>query len=77
MSLFALTNGFVSTQCAIKAPSMVSDDLKGSIGQSIGFSLSLGIMLGSILCIPMAKISSWHINCTNKIIKLSYNLLIF
>lgn len=56
MILFAFTNGYCSTQCAIKAPSRASDDSKESVGTLIGLFLTLGIFLGSIGAIGMGKI---------------------
>ena len=55
MMLFAFTNGYCSTQCAIKAPSRAPDDSKESVGTFIGMFITLGILTGSILAIGMGK----------------------
>ncbi len=56
MMLFALTNGYCSTQCAIKAPSRAPDDSKEQVGGLISIFLTLGILIGSIIAIGMGKI---------------------
>ena len=55
MALFALSNGYCSTQCAIKAPSRAPDDSKESVGTFIGVFITLGIVMGSIIAIGMGK----------------------
>ena len=56
MALFALSNGYVSTQCAIKAPSYVKEDQRESIGIFVGLFIALGIVSGSIMQIPIGGI---------------------
>ena len=51
MILFAITNGYVSTQCAIKAPQYVKEDQREQIGIFIGLFIALGIVSGSIVAI--------------------------
>lgn len=51
MALFALSNGYCSTQCAIKAPSRAPDDSKESVGTFIGVFITTGIVIGSIITI--------------------------
>ena len=53
MVLFAISNGYLSTQCAIKAPSMVNDEQKMQIGMFVSIFLCLGITSGSFLAIPV------------------------
>lgn len=56
MILFAFTNGWCSTQCAIKAPSRAPDDSKEQVGGLISIFLTLGILIGSIMAIGMGRI---------------------
>lgn len=50
MCLFALTNGYVATLCAVKAPQTVeSQEAKSQVGAFIGTTITLGILLGSII----------------------------
>lgn len=56
MILFAFTNGFISTQCAMKAPSRAREDSKEQVGTFIGTFLSTGILVGSVVAIGMGNI---------------------
>lgn len=56
MVLFALTNGYCSTQCAVKAPSRAPDDSKEQVGGLISIFLTTGILMGSLIAIGMGKI---------------------
>lgn len=56
MILFAFTNGFTSTQCAIKAPSQARDDSKEQVGTFVGVFLSMGILSGSLIAIGMSNL---------------------
>jgi len=57
MCLFAFTNGYVSTLCAVKAPAQVEeDDRKGQVGAFIGTTLTFGILIGSIIAISTTPI---------------------
>ena len=53
---FAFTNGFFSTQCAVKGPSQAPDDSKEIVGTFVGVFITLGILIGSILSIGMGAI---------------------
>ena len=53
MVLFALTNGYFSTLCAVKAPQAVHVEERSKVGSFIGIGISSGIVLGSIFAIPM------------------------
>lgn len=53
---FSFTNGFVSTLCAIQAPSFVDNDQKEQVGIYVGLFIILGITLGSIIQMPMASL---------------------
>ncbi len=56
MILFAFTNGYISTQCAVKAPTEVSDSQKEQLGTFVGLNITLGILIGSIIAIGMGKL---------------------
>ena len=47
--LFSITNGYVSTLCAVKAPMSVEGEAKGQVGGFVGITISTGIVLGSLL----------------------------
>jgi hypothetical protein len=51
MALFAFSNGYCSTQCAIKAPSRAPEDSKEIVGIFIGTSITLGIVIGSLVAL--------------------------
>ena len=51
--LFSVSNGFLSTLCAVKAPGTVPDEQKGQVGGFVGITISTGIMLGSLLAFGM------------------------
>jgi len=51
--LLSFSNGFVSTQCAIKAPTEVVESQQEQIGIFVGFFISIGILMGSIAAIGM------------------------
>ena len=53
--LFAFTNGYISTQCCIKAPSGVALELKEQVGTLVSISIPLGILTGSIIAIPITS----------------------
>jgi len=56
MFLFAFTNGFVSTQCAIKSPSRAPEDSKEVVGTFVGVFITLGIVLGSLISLAIASL---------------------
>lgn len=60
MALFALSNGYVSTQCCIKAPQVVSRDQQETIGIFVSLFLGLGIVSGSICAIPVGNALESH-----------------
>ena len=51
LALFSITNGYVSTLCAVKAPQTVEGEAKGQVGGFIGITISTGIVLGSIFAL--------------------------
>mmetsp|Transcript_16703 Transcript_16703/g.22533 ORF Transcript_16703/g.22533 Transcript_16703/m.22533 type:complete len:106 (-) Transcript_16703:46-363(-) len=61
MILFSISNGYVSTLCAVKAPQTVEGEAKAQVGGFIGITISTGILLGSILSaaaiLPIIKAS--------------------
>lgn len=54
--LFAFTNGYISTLCAVKAPGTVKETRRAIVGAYIGVFIGIGILLGSILAIGMGPI---------------------
>ena len=54
LALFSITNGYISTLCAIKAPMSVEGEAKGQVGGFVGITISTGIVLGSLLAFLMA-----------------------
>lgn len=58
MMLFGISNGYVGTQCAIKAPQYVKEDQREQIGIFVGLFIALGILTGSVGAIFMGKILS-------------------
>ena len=54
--VFSISNGFVSTQCAIIAPSCVKEDQKEQVGIFVGLFIALGIVMGSLVAIFMGNI---------------------
>lgn len=51
MALFAFTNGYCGTQCAAKATSQASDNLKDVVGSFVSVSMTLGIVIGSLVAL--------------------------
>ena len=49
LALFSITNGYVSTLCAVKAPQTVEGEAKGQVGGFVGITISTGIVIGSLL----------------------------
>lgn len=56
MIVFAFSNGYVSTLCAVRAPNAAHDDLKESVGMFVSIFLTSGIFFGSILAIGVGEI---------------------
>lgn len=50
---FAASNGFMSTQCSIKAPLAVAPEKRARVGAFVGFATTGGILLGSLLALGM------------------------
>lgn len=56
-SIFAFSNGYLSSLCSIKAPDVVkTGEQRGSVGAFIGVTKLLGILVGSTLAIPLKEI---------------------
>jgi hypothetical protein len=53
--IFGFTNGFFSTRCAILAPGVVAATFQQETGSMIGSIISIGILMGSIVAIPMEQ----------------------
>ena len=56
MSLFAFFNGYLTSLCCIKAPDSVQQCERGDIGALVNPVVVSGILLGSILAIPMEQV---------------------
>ena len=56
MIFFSVSNGYLSTLCAVKAPQTVEGEQKGQVGGFVGITISTGIMIGSLLAFGMAEI---------------------
>lgn len=54
--LFATSNGFTSTLCAIKAPQFVREDQREQVGLFVGLFIGLGILGGAIVAIPVGSV---------------------
>ena len=51
MALFAFTNGYCSTQCAVKSVVRAPEHLKEVVGTYIGISITIGIVGGSLIAL--------------------------
>ena len=56
--IFSVTNGYISTLCAVKAPQTVEGEAKAQVGGFIGITISSGIVLGSIITFAVIPIIS-------------------
>ena len=56
MALFAFTNGYCSTLCAIKTPSRAPEDSKEVVGTFVGVFITIGIVLGSISALGVGRL---------------------
>ena len=56
LSLFAFTNGWLSSLCVIMAPDYVKQSERGDIGALINPSIVGGILLGCILAVPLQPV---------------------
>jgi solute carrier family 29 (equilibrative nucleoside transporter), member 1/2/3 len=54
--MFGITNGYLSTLCAILGPSVVADNLKQETASFISFVIVSGITFGAALAIPVGMI---------------------
>ena len=54
--LFSISNGYISTLCAVKAPQTVEGAAKGQVGGFIGITIATGILLGSILAFAVLPV---------------------
>ena len=54
--LFAFSNGYIGTLCAVKVPGTVKESRRAIVGAYIGTSISIGILLGSILQLGMGPV---------------------
>ena len=51
--LFAFTNGWLSSLCVIMTPEYVKQGERGEIGALINPSMSVGILIGTVLAVPL------------------------
>jgi len=58
--LFALSNGYISTQLCIWAPQFVKEDQREQVGFLNGTFIGSGILMGSIITIPIGSALSSH-----------------
>lgn len=56
MVMFALSHGYVSTLCAVKAPGTVTEEHRGQVGGFIGITLTLGIFIGSTIALGLTPL---------------------
>lgn len=56
LALFSISNGYVSTLCAVKAPMTVEGEAKGQVGGFVGITISTGIVFGSLLALGMGEV---------------------
>jgi ABC-type glycerol-3-phosphate transport system permease component len=61
--LFAFTNGFLATQCAIKSPSRAPEDSKEVVGSFVSVFITLGIVVGSLVALATAGLIKGNIKC--------------
>ena len=54
--LFGVSNGYCLTLLAIKAPSKAPMDHKDSVGRFVGIFITVGIVIGSAIAIPVSLI---------------------
>jgi hypothetical protein len=57
--LFAFSSGYLSTLCAMKAPSTVKESRRAQVGAYIGICIGLGVTIGSILQVGMGPILAY------------------
>ena len=56
MAVFAFTNGYCSTLCAIKSPSRAPEDSKEVVGTFVGMFITSGIVLGSLVALAISPL---------------------
>lgn len=54
--LFAFSNGFIRTLCAVKAPGTVDETRRAQVGATIATCIQLGVLIGSLLQLAMTPI---------------------
>ena len=54
--LFAFSNGYLGTLCAIKAPGTVKETRRAQVGAYVGTCIGIGILFGAIMQIGMGPI---------------------
>lgn len=58
--VFSITNGYISTQCCMKAPGFVPKDQQQQIGLLNGLSIQTGILIGAIFAVPIGSVLNSH-----------------
>lgn len=58
--VFSISNGYLSTQACIKAPGFVPKDQQHQIGLLNGLSIQTGILIGSIIAVPLGSFLNSH-----------------
>ena len=56
LALFAFSNGWQTSLCAINAPEYVQQSERGDVGALINPAIVGGILAGSLLAIPMLQV---------------------
>ena len=56
MVVFAFSNGYVSTLCAVKAPGTVEEGRRGQVGSLIGIIITFGIFVGATFAIALTPV---------------------
>lgn len=56
MTIFAFSNGYTSTLCAVKAPMQVAEDKRGQVGSFVGTCLTGGIFIGTLIALAMTPL---------------------
>ncbi len=55
LALFSFTNGYCLSLLAIKSPSKAPNEYKDAVGIFVGIFITVGIVMGSGVSIPLAK----------------------
>lgn len=56
LSLFAFSNGWLTSLCVIRSPDYVPDNERGDIGALINPAIVGGILIGCILAVPLQPV---------------------